>query len=263
MRAISLLVVLTLPATVFGQKPEPRYEGKSLTYWLERFQKAENDRDREAAERAVVAFGADAAPALPSLMAMLADHSHTYRGQAANMICAMGSAAKGSVPELIKMLEKPLHDPSRVIRILCAIGPDAKDAIPAIECVISDYLAAMKRSEDLDYYLILDRYEFHRLGADIVPVLVSLLKDVDRKVKDTGMNEEDFRMAMNTARELGKLGPAAEAALPLLKAIRPKLKEVASSPTAAPAAPAAPTRQENYLDQTIGEAIQKIDASKK
>lgn len=243
-----------------GQKPEPKYDGRPLHYWIEKFQKAETKKEREVAEQAVIAFGAEAAPALPTLMAMLADRSHNYRGHAANMICAMGPAAKEAVPELLKMLEeKPLQDPSRAIRILCAIGPDAKKAIPAIRKVALDYLAAVKCEDELlSYYLILNRYEYHRLGAGIVPLLIELLKEDNREI------------TAQAARELSRLGPAARDALPVLKSLKVKPElfpapQEAYGPAAVAPAAFAPS-QPVYIDpltQEIQEAIKKIESRSK
>jgi len=251
MRAVSLLTVMLLCPAASAQKPEPKYEGKTLAYWIERFQKAENEKDRDAAEQAVIAFGPDAAAYLPTLMPMLTDLSHNYRGRAANMICAMGPAAKNVIPDLVKLLQKPSpQDPSRVIRILCAIGPDAKSAIPDIQRAVENYLAAQKNNEDLSYYLILDRYEYHTLGAGVVPLLISLL------------NVEDEKVVTQSARELGLLGLAAKDALPALKAVQRKKTETVEVPVFAPAAPA-PGGPLNSRDWTIKEAIRKIESPKK
>ena len=47
MRAVLLLAVLVATSpNAIAQAPEPKYEGKPLAYWIDRFQKAENEKDR-------------------------------------------------------------------------------------------------------------------------------------------------------------------------------------------------------------------------
>jgi HEAT repeat protein len=217
-----------------------------------------NDKDREAAKDAVVAFGEDTLPVLPDLLAMLADKSHPYRGQVADMICAIGLAAKVIVPDMIKLLDaKDPFDPSRVIRILCAIGPDAEPAIPAIDRAVKRYLDAEKRNEELSYYLILDHYQYHKLGAKMVPTLITLLK------------VENSAIMYQAAKELSKLGPAAKAALPALKEAQKHLNdiqtEIARQPLLrpAPAAPATLSVPGTRPYNPILEAIDKIEAKPK
>ena len=199
---LSLGVIALHCPFVAAQKPEPKYEGKPLAYWIERFQKAENEKDRFEAERAICAFGTDASPAVPALMVMLDDRSESYRTQVARMLCAIGSGAKGAVPDLIKMLEeKSPRDPNAVILILCAIGPDAKNAIPAIRRVSMDFYKPLKGDGHVPFSMP-DRsnFDYQNLGPDVVPLLLDII--------DAG----DCAGKGNAFRSLGELGPKAKPA---------------------------------------------------
>jgi hypothetical protein len=74
---ISLAILGGLLCTpVPAEEPrKPRYEGKPLSYWIERLQKCENNVDRCAAAEAIKAFGPDAVSAVPALVEMLDDRS--------------------------------------------------------------------------------------------------------------------------------------------------------------------------------------------
>ena len=137
---------------------------------------------------------------------MLDDRSASYRDSVADMLCAIGPAAKGAVPEFIKLLEAELpRDPNQVIRILCSIGGDAKDSIPAVRQAVLNYIAARRMKKEVGYHIWVQTMEFHRLGADILPLLLELL------------STEDFWFV--ALQELPKLGPAAKAALPTLRKV--------------------------------------------
>ena len=227
----SLLLVLALFSPAHAQQPEPKYEGKPLAYWIERFQNAEKDDDRKAAAEAVIAFGPDAAPAIPKVLIMLDDRSAEYREHVANMFCAIGPAAKGAVPDLIKLLEaKPPRDPHQVIRILCAIGPEAKDAIATMQRLVMNYLHSMGTSKDVELWSLsyqgadgnehysFSYYTFHRLGTSAVPMLLDMIEfdcAADKSASENGFES------------LQALGAKAKAAAPRLsKLLKHKTVEV-------------------------------------
>lgn len=222
MRAVSLLVVLALcPAAAAAEKPEPKYEGRTLDFWVEMFGLTLNDKDREKAERAIAAFGPDAAPAVPFLVEMLHDRSRPYRNGVANMLCAVGPVAKGAVPDLIKMLEeKSPRDPHQVIRVLCAIGPDAKAAIPAIRRVVLGYLTALPNANKAPLWDFRNResqlYDFANLGSDAVPMLLDVIETPDTRPVPVGQVRTMRLSAVNAFDSLRELGSAGKAAVPRL-----------------------------------------------
>jgi HEAT repeat protein len=142
---IPLLVCVASP-NLFAQSPsEPKYEGKSIEYWVDRFQKAENDQDRERAVVALKSFGEAGAPAVPKLVEMLADCSQTFRAQVVDILSVYSAGARSAVPDLVKLLkEKNAKDPELIISLLGSIGPDAKEAIP----ILTEFL----NSHELRYY---------------------------------------------------------------------------------------------------------------
>jgi HEAT repeat protein len=212
---------------------EPKYEGKSIIYWCEKFQKADNDKDRHAAEKAIIAFGPDAESAVLGLLIMLDDRSETYREQVANMLCAIGPAAKGAVADLIKLLEeKSPRDPHQVIRVLCAIGPDAKDAIPAIRRVTLAYLTAKPGEIRYSLWNFSNHgsqfYDYARLGPDAVPMLLDVIETPDTRPVPQGQVRPMRLGAVNAFDALRDLGAAGKAAAPrltkLLKHDRPDFR---------------------------------------
>ena len=79
---LALVVVVGLVRTPLraDEKPEPRYEGKSQGYWICRLQDCETDQDRQAAAKALKAFGPDLYPgAVDRLVTLLDDRSPEFR----------------------------------------------------------------------------------------------------------------------------------------------------------------------------------------
>jgi HEAT repeat protein len=210
MRAASLLILLALCPPASAQKPVTKYEGRPLDHWVSRFRTADNEKDRHAAEKAVIAFGPDAAPCTGALLEMFDDGSESYRQHVANMLCAIGPGAKGAVPDLIKLLEeKSPRDPHQVIRVLCAIGPDAKGAIPVIRRVVLQNLAGKgdKRAPLWNFSNNgSQEYDFANLGAEAVPMLLDIIEAPTSR----------HYPAVNGFDSLQELGASGKAAAPRL-----------------------------------------------
>jgi HEAT repeat protein len=190
-----------------ARDPEPKYEGKPLSYWLEKFQQAETDEQRQQASSIICAFGPDAASAVPLMVEMLHDHSENYRGRVQQMLVAVGPAAKGAVPDLIKMLERnPPRAAREVCEVLGAIGPDAKPALPAIRKVLLEQTAGEKRMEHG-----IDPFPLHKIGPEAAPILAEAV------IREPA----DDLFTLNGLTAIAALGPAAKAVAPKL---RPLLK---------------------------------------
>lgn len=219
MRTASLALLLILCPAAKAQKPEPKYEGKPLSFWLERFQNAETDEQRQAAAEIVRAIGPDAVSAVPLLVEMLHDHSENYRARVQRMLTAIGPAAKGAVPDLIKMLEaNPPRAAREVCAVLCAIGPDAKSALPAIRKLLLEQTATDKRVEHG-----IELFALHSIGPESAPLLAEA---VEREPASTFST-------VNGLMGLAKLGSAGKAAAPkvkpLLKSEFPDIRLAAAS----------------------------------
>ncbi|HWA16378.1 MAG TPA: HEAT repeat domain-containing protein [Gemmatimonadales bacterium] len=106
---LAAALLLTIPSAAFAQKKsaEPSYDGKPLKYWIGEL-KASAPQSRNVAAYAISGMGAQGKPAVPALVAALSnkDEVNTVR-----------------YPILVALRE---------------IGPEAKEAIPAIEPFLDD-----------------------------------------------------------------------------------------------------------------------------
>jgi hypothetical protein len=147
MRTVLILIAFVVfSPSAIAQKPEPKYKGKPLAYWVERLQKGEIDKDQLDAAEAIKAFGRDAEPVVPTLIEMIInDRSGNYQYLIGTILHDLSHKTKGVVPELAKRLKelqarKPGDETetkntpliSTLIWILIEIGPDAKDAVPVL-----------------------------------------------------------------------------------------------------------------------------------
>lgn len=203
-RLVFAVVLFAGSPAVAADKPEPKYESKPLAYWVQRLQKAETDKDRDGAAEALKAFGPDAAPALPTFIEMLADHSPSYRARVIRIIAAIGPKAEPACPVIVKLItdnkDVPYDDTLAAIvaissgpkeavpvlipllevatadwyayRALCGLGPRAKEAIPAIRRYVMKELAAMEKEKGRHFW---GADQLTKLGADAVPLLAEML----------------------------------------------------------------------------------------
>jgi HEAT repeat protein len=234
MRAVLVAVVVCAVTPTLRADPEPKYEGKPLDYWVQRFQKAETVEVRDEAARVIKIFGPRAAPAVPALIEMLSDLSPDYRGQVIVMLGAIGPAAKDARPAVLKIFRdqkadvsasdfavyvalyaKPeeavpdlipfLDEPAccfRAFMTLCDMGPAAKGAIPAIRKYALNELAA-KAKDKMKKPRLYD--DLAKLGPDVVPLLVEMF------------DAHGGCGRVLAIENLEKLGPEATAAAPALK----------------------------------------------
>jgi HEAT repeat protein len=184
--------------------PVPKYDGKPLDYWVQKLQKAETDADRDAAARALVAFGPDAAPALPTFIEMLADHSDNYRLRVVEIVAAIGPKARDARSAVLKPARdgktiwvdkyvraavaissgpkdaaealSPLLDSTHcdfcAYRALCELGPEAKGALPAVQKYVLARFAARQKDDKAS---IPDCDKLSNFGPAVVPLLVEML----------------------------------------------------------------------------------------
>jgi HEAT repeat protein len=117
-----------------------------------------------------------------------------------NVIDALASQGEAAVPRAIKALEnEKLRVPA--IMLLRQLGPKAKDAVPALVALAKNNRSAALRHE------IIDALEaIGSASEQSVPTLVEMLGDSDVEVQ------------RGATFALGKIGPAAKAALPAIRA---------------------------------------------
>ena len=212
---------------------DSQYEGRSAHNWAE----ALESPDPEVRGQAIFALGtigapaADAVPALARIMAE--DPDDGMRGRASLAIAKMGPAARPAVPALTGALTDP-HPLVRMnaARALQQIGPDAIPAAPALIAAVTD------ESNDVfpDQFVVTVRevmiLALGRVTAGTeggVPALLEALA--------VAGTDQTRRMA---ARALGEVGPAARAAIPVLRGLRDS--------------------KNPHVRQAVEEAIQKIGA---
>jgi HEAT repeat protein len=233
----ALLLFTSTPA-IAGDKPVPKYEGKPLDYWVQRFQKAETAEVRSAAAEVIKKFGPEAAPAVPALIEMLSDLSREFRHEVIDILGAIGPAAKDARPAVLKLFREKkadlrerhvsafvalhpkaeeavpslipfLNDPDSCWDAfwgLCHMGPAAKSAIPDIRTFVLAELAA--KEKDKERQLSFDNAPAY-LGPDVVPLLIEMLD------AHGGCGRDDALKGLET------LGPKAKKAVPaLLKVLK-------------------------------------------
>jgi HEAT repeat protein len=199
-------------------KPEPKYKGKPLAYWVERLQKEPTDEQQRIAANVIAEFGPDAAPAVPELIAMLDDRSGEYRELIANLLSQIGPAAKGAVPDLVKLLkEKNARDPEHVIRVLGAIGPDAKEAIPTLTALLDD--------RELRSFAVIALCNIGPAAKDSIPRIQRIVLEI---VADEEAGKGSFRLSFRKEQQfahcwpgeaLGELHALGTEAVPVLLAL--------------------------------------------
>jgi HEAT repeat protein len=231
--SLVLLAVCSSPLSA-ADRPEPKFKGKPLAYWVDRLQQAPTDDEQGKAADAIAAFGPDAGPAVPRLIEMLDDRSGDFRELVTRVLCEIGPGVKDAVPALVKSLkEKSARSPSCVFQILGAIGPDAKEAVPvlveslrdpktvqdavrtlcsigpaaekalpAIRATIRQYHKKDPKGDSYSHWLL---YPLPKFGASAVPLLAEFLDDKAATYRGT------------SAELLGEIGPAAKDATPNLR----------------------------------------------
>lgn len=134
MRVCSLsFLLLFAGVAIADDRPPPKYEGKSLDYWVGKLENPTDNKERDLATQALCSFGKDAAPAVPKLLEMIEDKSDEYRRCVSWVFQSIGPAAKAAVPTVVKRLENDTAtDPNRLIGVLADIGPGAKEAVPVL-----------------------------------------------------------------------------------------------------------------------------------
>jgi hypothetical protein len=177
------------------------YRGHSVSYYADSLKTAP-ETARADLVRAVGAFGADAAPALSSLTAILGDPDPGVRAAAAWALTEVGTAGAPAVPALARAL----GDSSPRVRDLAAvalrnIGPPAAPAVP-------DLIRALDDPVDYVRFPVADA-----IGA-IGPAASAAVPALTKRFLTKG---ESGLVLNRIARALGAIGPAAKDALPVLE----------------------------------------------
>ena len=233
-KGFRILLVMLLLAVAGGiawlalhQPREPIYQGKRLSIWLHGYDNAASPQFRAETDEAVRNIGTNA---IPILLHMLRENDSSLRFRLLRLLGKqhlikisfappkalneearfafkiLGARASNAVPELIQIYSRNLSVESQwaVSTSLGWIGPAASNAIPVLltqACTIQppDETRILVRISAI-YAL----GEIHSLPETVVPTLMKML------------NAHDDATQCQAALALGKFGPAAKAAAPLM-----------------------------------------------
>ncbi|MDF1661455.1 MAG: hypothetical protein P1V97_06765 [Planctomycetota bacterium] len=182
------------------------------------------------------------------LIAGFEDCNTTHQQNRCYYLAKLGPAAKGIVPKVLPLLNKPgtISD-GAVISLLAAIGPEARQAIPDLLYLTEsklyrrDALYALKavgkpRMQDLSLILfhLKSRQEVTRVAT--IQVLSSLDKDA-KKVMSTFiklLDDPSPKVREEAVRAIGNIGPDAKSVLPKFNEMKksagfPVLKAIEAS----------------------------------
>jgi S1-C subfamily serine protease len=131
---------------------------------------------REEAAKALAQLGPDARSALPDLLAMLKDSNESVRLAALAAVTAIGPQAQD-----VSALSEGLSSPSTAVRertmqALARLGPDARDAVPALKTALKDREKAIKLQAAQTLEAV------GPAAKDAIPALTEALKDADTEV---------------------------------------------------------------------------------
>jgi len=143
---------------------EPRYHGKSLSGWLRDFENEKPEVRWQAAE-AVRRIGTNALPSLTSRLCRPPQIREPWWKEKLRVLASKQSVLKIDLP-------RPANTRLETLAALDALGPVAKDAIPAVENLLH------QTPPDPQALLVLAR-----LGPDAVPALTRALTNDEKAIR--------------------------------------------------------------------------------
>ena len=143
-RCLAIVVCIAILSIGCTKKKEVTYEGKPLSEWMKML-KGEDPVGKYAAIHAVGKIGPEAKEAIPILIETIREvRNRDKRILVAcnNALLAMG---KEIVPHMISLLKDDTWEMRRgAAWILGKVGPDARDAVPALSEALNDPNAAVR-----------------------------------------------------------------------------------------------------------------------
>lgn len=183
-----------------GDRGQPTYRGKSLSYYLS---DAHTPSRRADDLRSIGSFGSDAASALPQLVQGLQDSDVNVRIAAAWSISQVAPATNAST---VSALRHALSDSNSKVRSLAAIalrqiGLGAAAAIPQLISCLDDPVAFVRAP-----------------AADALGAIGPAARDaVGPLARRLASKDEQVFVLRSIAYALGNIGPDARSALPALE----------------------------------------------
>jgi HEAT repeats len=237
LRIMLVVLFVTLPSTVMWQvlcprEPEPLYQGKPLSFWLNGYDSgsfsgtnAALAPTRQEADTAMRHIGTNA---LPALLRMLRTPDSPFKDMLSNLarkqrfikiqppmhsemqhftamwgLCAVGSEASNALPQLMEIYERHPNALSQQIvpAVLSGIGPSAQAAIPLL------IKGTAHTNENVRMNSIYALGQIHAAPDLAVPALIKCLHDPSPYIR------------ANAARSLSMFGNSARPAVPALLAL--------------------------------------------
>jgi hypothetical protein len=164
------------------------------------------------AERAMAVLGRIGAPAVKALSNALTSKNADARRLSATALKYIGPDAKDAVPALITALKegkaKPGPERLQMIDALGAIGPAAKEAVP----LLTD---ALKERDEFNSVPLHAAAALGQIGPPAKDAVPALMQALNSKEGKTGV------LRIHVLEALGRMGPAASAAVPdLIKDVK-------------------------------------------
>jgi HEAT repeat protein len=163
-----------------------------------------------AALTGLAEYGAAAREAVPRIVALLEGNNTSIAAQAATALGRLGTNAVSAIPALIKVLDVPAFDLRlNTVAALGSFGPAARPAIPALEKLLQHSTSLVRENAAFSLWEIDGR-------TDVVPMLIQKLEGKTALESiETGISPQRRRSSI--LHKLGKIGPPAKAAVPLLE----------------------------------------------
>jgi HEAT repeat protein len=197
--ACGILAFALVWALLARREPDPSYQGRTLSQWLDRIQQSADGTIW--AETVIRAIGTNAIPTClkwisyeasplrnkftalaerlptdltPHFLFIAQERAH----RAAAVFEILGPEARAAIPELTRLTQTS-SDPERAdrcIHVLSHLGPEA---VPSLLTLVTNNQAATRR------FAIV---QVHSLGTNAVPVLLPLLTDPDPALRFLATN---------------------------------------------------------------------------
>ena len=183
---------------------EPTYDGKTLRVWLQAFQHGLNGSPEQA--KATTAIAHIGTNAIPTLLKLLKDRNSADENTSAMWgFRVLGSNGSAATPDLIRIYQERISKASQyyTARSLGMIGPAAEAAVPYLLDSVTNPTATDSKYPQ-DFAAVMALGQIHADSETVVPALIPLVHSKNKGV------------AIVTVEALGKFGPSARDAIPVL-----------------------------------------------
>jgi HEAT repeat protein len=211
--AVAMLGLLPTPLGAQTKK-EPKFRGKTAAQWLERLTSGKED-ERQEALGAIGQLGQPAKQAAaPVLIEMLEDRDPAFRGFAAYGLGRLGPDARDAVPALIEALKDEERVDWGQIDGHLKVRDRAIEALAAIGPAVAPAIPALKNLYDKAPPK--DGKEAYRLTRSLIDTFGCLGPKAAPILMDIFAKSDQAWVCENVCLALANLGPQAKAIVPQL-----------------------------------------------